>query len=374
MGFYDLLASYEKEDIQKITVSFSQRDVWRALSRENCGSEDFLALLSPAARPFLEQMAVKARDLTTRHFGRTIQLFTPMYLSNFCTNGCVYCGFGCSNSISRKQLSLKEVGEEARLIAADGLKHILILTGDAPKIATPAYIGACCEELKKHFSSIAIEIYAMDTDTYRRMVDAGVDGLTLYQETYNETLYETLHPYGPKKDYHFRLDAPERGCMAGMRMVNVGALLGLDDWQRDAFFTGLHADWLQKSYPEVEVSLALPRMRPHAGSYSPACEVSDADFVQILLAQRIFMPRCGISISTRERKEFRDNIMGLGVTKMSAGVSTAVGGHSEKDSGTGQFDISDERSVEEMAVAIKNKGYQPVYQDWRPMDSWEKSA
>lgn len=365
MGFHDLLCTFDPKSLSEKTAAFTEREVKRALSGESFDREGFLALLSPAARPFLETMAVKAREISLRNFGRTLQLFTPMYLSNFCTNGCVYCGFGCKNAIPRKQLSMAEVEKEASLIAATGLRHILILTGDAPKIATPEYLEACCQILRKHFSSIAIEIYAMDTPTYRRMVDAGVDGLTLYQETYNEGLYESLHPFGPKRDFHFRLDAPERGCMAGMRMVNVGALLGLDDWRQDSFFTGLHAAWLQERYPEVEISISLPRMRPHAGSYAPAFEVTDADFVQILLALRLFLPRCGISVSTREQAEFRNHLMPLGVTRMSAGVTTAVGGHSEKDSGTGQFDISDERSVEEMAAAIIQRGYQPVYQDWR---------
>lgn len=365
MGFADVLHRIERRNFSEKMENYTKDQVRRALGRERCDQEDFLALLSPAARPWLEEIAVRAQDISVRNFGRTMHLFTPMYLSNYCSNGCVYCGFACSNQIARKQLSLDEVAQEARAIAATGLRHILILTGEAPRMASLDYLESCCRILQQHFSSIAIEIYALDTPGYQRLVAAGVDGLTIYQETYNQDLYATLHPFGPKRDFHFRLDAPERGCRAGMRMVSLGALLGLDDWRWDSLCTGLHAAWLQEQHPEVEISVALPRMRPHAGSYSPAWDVSDVDFVQILLALRLFLPRCGISISTRERAWFRNKLISLGVTRMSAGVSTAVGGHGDTDAGTGQFAISDERSVAEMAAAIMGQGYQPVYQDWR---------
>lgn len=368
MSFYDNLDYIKGQDINGYLSCVTENDVLRAISGRTCSAEGFLAMLSPAARPFIEDMAQRASEISVRQFGRTIQLFTPLYLSNFCTNGCVYCGFGCKNSINRKQLSINEVDIEAATIASTGLRHILILTGDAPKIATVGYLEECCKKLRNHFSSIAIEIYALTEPEYKRLIESGVDGLTIYQETYNEELYDVLHPFGPKKDFRFRLDAPERGCLAGMRMVNVGALLGLDDWRRDAFISGLHAAYLQDKYPDVEISMSLPRMRPHAGSYEPGFPVSDLDFVQIMLALRIFMPRCGISISTRESAEFRNRIMRLGVTRMSAGVTTAVGGHTQKDEATGQFDISDERSVEEMVAAITGNGYQPVFQDWRPIE------
>ena len=219
----------------------------------------------------------------------------------------------------------------------------------------------------KYFPSVSIEIYAMETDEYAALVKSGVDGLTIYQETYDETLYATLHPRGPKKDFRYRLDAPERGCQAGMRVVNVGALLGLGDWRRDAFITGMHGAYLQDRYPNVDISVSLPRMRPHAGEFQPQSIVSDRDMVQTMLAMRIFLPRLGITVSTRESAEFRENILPLGVTKMSAGVSTAVGGHSQDGDKVGQFDISDERSVAEMCAALRERGYQPVFKDWEPI-------
>lgn len=241
------------------------------------------------------------------------------------------------------------------------------MTGEAPKIAGVDYIKECCEILKSHFTSITIEIFALDTQEYRELVEAGVDGLTLYQETYNEALYKTLHLKGPKKDYRFRLDAPERGCLAGMRTVGIGALLGLDDWRKEAFLTGLHADYLQTRYPEVEISVSLPRIRPHVGSFDPACIVNDYHMVQIMTALRLFLPRCGITVSTRENESFRDNIMGLGVTKMSASSSTVVGGHTQKDENVGQFDISDQRNVDQMCLALQQHGFQPVFKDWHPL-------
>jgi len=247
------------------------------------------------------------------------------------------------------------------------LKHILILTGDARRMADLPYLKSCIKILAEYFTSIAIEIYALEEQEYGELIEAGVDSLTIYQETYNETLYNKLHVKGPKRDYRFRLDAPERACRATMRAVNIGALLGLDEWRREAFLTGLHAHYLQDQYPDVEVSVSLPRLRPHAGNYQPRSQVSDKNLVQIMLALRLFMPRAGITISTREAAVFRDNIIRLGVTKMSAGSSTKVGGHTIAKADTGQFDISDERTVAEMKTYIEKLGYQPVFKDWQPI-------
>jgi 2-iminoacetate synthase len=332
--------------------------------------EDFMALMSPAASSLLEEMAAKASRLTVQHFGRTVSLFTPLYLANFCTNHCVYCGFNCTNSIHRSKLTLDEVDAEGAAIATTGLKNLLILTGDAPAKTGVDYLEACTRVLTKHFPSVSIEVYALTEEEYARLVKAGVDGMTMFQETYDEKLYAVLHPKGPKRDYRFRLDAPERACKAGMRVVNIGALLGLGDWRRDALLTGLHAAYLMHNYPETDIAVSLPRMRPHVGDWEPATIVSDRDMVQFLMALRLFLPRVGITISTRENAEFRENILPLGVTRMSAGVSTAVGGHSDgtgDEENTGQFDISDARSVDEVCAALRDKGYQPVFKDWEPI-------
>ena len=365
MGFYDHYAAYRDGGIPRQVESAADGDVQRVLGKRTLAPEDFLCLLSPAAEPHLEQMAQKAHDLTVAQFGRTMVLFTPLYLSNFCTNSCLYCGFNQNNRIVRRQLTLKEVETEARVIAETGLKHILILTGDAPAIASVAYIESCCKLLGRYFPAIGMEIYALSQVDYRRLIEAGVDSLTLYQETYNEALYSRLHPKGPKRDYRFRLDAPERACRAGMRAVNVGALLGLDDWRQDAFFTGLHAHYLQDRYPETEISVSLPRIRPHVGGYQPGCIVDDRHIVQTMTALRLFMPRAGITISTRERARFRDRLLPLGVTRMSAGSCTAVGGRTDKADSTAQFEISDERTAPEMVDMLRRAGWQPVFKDWQ---------
>ena len=375
MSFYDICTELMHADLDERLASVTEADVRRALAAHKPGPWDLLAMLSPAASPLLETMAEKGSRLTLQHFGRTIHLFTPLYLSNFCTNHCVYCGFNSGNRIPRSQLTLEQVEAEAKAISAMGLKNLLILTGDCRAKAGPDYLHDCVTVLRKYFPSVSIEIYAMEEDEYRALVRDGVDGMTMFQETYDETLYPTLHPKGPKSDFRFRLDAPERCCKAGMRVVNIGALLGLSDWRKDAFLTGMHAAYLMDRYPETDIATSLPRMRPHAGEYQPATVVSDRDLVQVMLALRLFLPRLGITISTREAPEFRENILPLGVTRMSAGVSTAVGGHADTDEdNVGQFEISDGRSVDEMCAVLRAHGYQPVFKDWHPLDGMEKGA
>lgn len=363
MSFYDLLAKYKTFDFAGFLAGVTPSQVNGIMHKERLTSLDFLALLSPVADEFLEAMAQKAHRLTTQHFGRTVLLYTPLYLANYCVNRCVYCGFSLDNILTRKQLSLPEVEAEAKVIAATGLRHILILTGEARNISSVAYIHDCVELLKRYFSSISIEIYPLETNEYRELVAAGVDGLTIYQEVYDEGQYLKLHPAGPKRNYRYRLDVPERGCKAGMRTVNIGALLGLNDWRKEAFATALHADYLQQRYPEVEISMSPPRMRPHQGGYQSPFIIADKEFVQYLLAFRLFMPRSGITLSTRESARLRDHMVKLGVTKMSAGTCTMVGGRVAKGE-EGQFEISDGRSVEEVAAMLYAQGYQPVYKDW----------
>ncbi|MFH1912732.1 MAG: 2-iminoacetate synthase ThiH [Pseudomonadota bacterium] len=367
MSFYVQCAEFGAMPLAERSAAVTGADVRRVLSGPCRAPGDLLTLLSPAAAPFLEEMAGRASQLTLQHFGRTIQLFTPLYLSNHCANHCVYCGFNATNAIPRSQLTLEQVETEAKAIASTGLRQLLILTGESRAKASPEYLEACLGVLRRHFPSVSIEIYAMEQDEYERMIRAGVDGLTLFQETYDEALYARLHPRGPKRDYRFRLDAPERACRAGMRVVNIGALLGLGDWRRDALLTGLHGAYLQRKYPEVDIAVSLPRMRPHAGAFQPASIVSDADLVQIMLALRLFLPRLGITISTRETARLRDNLLPLGVTRMSAGVSTAVGGHSQEGDKVGQFEISDDRSVDAMCAMLKARGFQPVFADWQPL-------
>lgn len=373
-GFYPELARGARSWDAMQPESFTDADVRKSLAAERISKRDFLALLSPAAEPYLEAMALRARDETIRHFGRTVQLFTPLYLANFCTNRCVYCGFNTNRDIARQMLTLDQVDAEARAIAATGLRKILALTGDAPAKTGVRYLADCVAVLARHFPSVGIEVPSMTAEEYALVVAAGADSMTMFQETYNEPLYAKLHPAGPKRDFAFRLDAPQRAVMGGMRAVNLGALLGLDDWRRDMFFTGLHTAFLQERYPEQEISVSLPRMRPcgekpetkEEREFAPV-PVSDKHFVQALTAFRCFMPQAGITMSTREPAWLRDKLIPLGVTRVSAGVCTAVGGHAadaDVKDGEPQFDISDPRSVDEMAAVLERLGYQPVYTDW----------
>lgn len=366
MSFYAEIEKYQDFAFDDFFAAVTEADVHRVLGHDRLSPLDYLSLLSPAAAACLEDMAQKAHRLTVQHFGRTMLLYTPLYVANFCVNHCLYCGYQARNAMPRRALTTDEVAAEAGVIAASGLKHILLLTGESRRYSPVSYIRECVEVLRKYFTAISIEIYPLSEAEYAELIAAGVDGLTIYQETYDRNTYAYLHPAGPKRDYRFRLEAPERACAAGMRSVNVGALLGLADWRRDAFLTGLHADWLQRAYPDAEISISPPRMRPHLGDgYQPAVRVGDRDLVQYITAYRLFMPRGGVTVSTRERGELRDHLLKLGVTKMSAGVSTAVGGRAQGDHETHQFEIADERTVAEMAAMLYRQGYQPLYKDWQ---------
>ncbi len=366
MSFYEKYREYQNFNFSDFLDGVTDEDVFRAIDKERLNEFDFLALLSNRAERFLEQTARKSQQLTLQYFGKVIFLFTPLYLANYCVNHCVYCGFNYNNEIVRKKLSLEEVEQEAKTISATGHRHVLVLTGESRQKSPVSYIKECVEVLKRYFTSLSIEVYPLETDEYKVLIDAGVDGFTMFQEVYNENTYQLLHPKGPKHNYRYRLDAPERACQAFMRSVGIGTLMGLDDLVREAFFTGLHAHSLQDKYPDTEISISLPRIRPHAaGRFQPKYEVSDKFLVQVMLAMRLYLPRAGITISTRERAGFRDHLIGLGVTRLSAGSSTEVGGYTLKGKTPGQFAISDERNVGEIKEMLCRKGYQPVFKDWQ---------
>ncbi len=369
MSYYDIYTKYKDSKWNGLLEDVSKQTIERSIYSDNVNIDQLIALLSPKAEERLEEMASRAHEITLRYFGRTIQLYTPMYLSDYCDNECLYCGFNSKNRIKRKRLSLDEVEKEAQFISATGLKHILILTGDSRSQSPINYIKDCLETLRKYFSSVSIEIYALTENEYKELVQEGVDGLTIYQETYDEECYKKLHPKGPKSDYLFRLDAPERGAKAGMRNINIGVLLGLNDWRRDIFFTALHAKYLQDNFTDVEIGSSIPRIRPNIGNFKALYEVSDKNMVQIILVLRLFLPRLGISVSTREDPNFRENLIGLGITRMSAGSTTRVGGHTIEVYGEGssQFEISDTRSVAEIMALLEKKGYQGILKDWLPL-------
>jgi 2-iminoacetate synthase len=367
MTFYDEVSKYQDTDFTGILDGFTTSQIARALDKPELQPQDFLALLSPKANNSLEDIAQAAHSVTLRNFGRNIFLFIPLYLANYCVNHCVYCGFNADNNITRCKLTLPEVENEAQAIARTGMKHLLILTGESRLESPVSYIKDCVLILKKYFSSVSIEIYPLSTEEYAELISAGIDGLTVFQEVYDRNIYARVHPQGPKHNYQFRLEAPERAGQAGIRTINIGPLLGLNDWRSEIFMTGLHAAYLQKKFPEIEVSISCPRMRPEVGGYEAEFPVSDRDLVQLILALRLFLPRAGITISTRESAEFRDNLVKLGVTKMSAASSTAVGGYATAQHSVGQFEISDHRSTDEVREAIAARGYKPIFKDWHDL-------
>lgn len=345
---------------------YTASDVLRAIESDSCSPEDFKALLSPAAEPFLEQIARKARQETRKHFGNSTYFFTPIYISNYCENYCIYCGFNCHNKIKRAKLSMEEIHDEMKAIADTGLEEILILTGESRKASDVKYIGEACKIAREYFKNIGIEVYPMNSDEYRYLHECGADYVTVFQETYNSDKYETLHLAGHKRIFPYRFNAQERALMGGMRGVAFAALLGLDDFRKDALGTGMHAYLIQRKYPWAEISISCPRLRPikNNASINPK-DVHEKQLLQIMCAYRIFLPFAGMTISTRERAEFRDNVVGLAATKISAGVSTGIGSHSEsEDKGDAQFEIADTRGLDEIYESLKKRGIQPVMNDY----------
>lgn len=345
---------------------YTAKDVKEALEAETCSVDNFKALLSPAALPFLEEIAQKAQKETRKHFGNSVAIFTPLYIANYCENYCVYCGFNCHNKIKRAQLNAEEIEKEMQAIAETGLEEVLILTGESPNKSSVEYIGEACKIAKKYFKLIGLEVYPMDSKDYAYLHECGADFVTVFQETYNSDKYKTLHLGGRKRIFPYRLNAQERAIMGGMRGVGFAALLGLDDFRKDALATGMHAYLLQKKYPHAEIAFSCPRLRPiiNNDKINPK-DVHEPQLLQIICAYRIFMPFASITISTRECERFRDNIIQIAATKISAGVNVGIGGHSqEEEKGDEQFEISDGRSVDEIYQMIEDKGMQPVMTDY----------
>lgn len=346
---------------------YTGADVKRALMKEQLEIEDFEALLSPAAEPYIEQMAQKAKQETAKHFGNSVYMFTPIYISNYCENYCVYCGFNCHNHIHRMKLNTEEIEKEMAAIAKTGLEEILILTGESRAQSDVSYIGEACKIARKYFKMVGIEVYPMNSDEYAYLQKCGADYVTVFQETYDSDKYETLHLAGHKRIFPYRFHAQERALKGGMRGVAFAALLGLADFRKDALATGLHAYYVQRKYPYAEISFSCPRLRPivNNANINPK-DVHEKQLLQIMCAYRLFMPFAGMTISTRERAEFRNHVIGMTATKISAGVSTGIGSHSDEveEKGDDQFEIADNRNVDEVFAAIKEHGLQPVMNDY----------
>ena len=355
------------------STKYTAKDVENALEHETCSIEDFKALLSPAAEPFLEQMAQRARLETSKHFGNTVYLFTPLYIANYCENYCVYCGFNCYNHIHRMKLSMEQIEREMKVIADSGMEEILILTGESRRQSDVHYIGEACKLARKYFRMVGLEIYPVNTEEYRYLHECGADYVTVFQETYDADKYETLHLMGHKRVWPYRFDAQERALRGGMRGVAFSALLGLSDFRKDALASALHVYYLQRKYPHAEMSLSCPRLRPiiNNDKINPL-DVHEKQLCQILCAYRIFLPFVGITVSSRESAQFRNGIVKIAATKVSAGVSTGIGDHESKysgkesqdEKGDEQFEIDDNRSFDTMYQDMESQGLQPVLNEY----------
>ncbi len=345
---------------------YTEEDVKAAIEAERCSLENFKALLSPAALPHLEEIARKAQMETRKHFGNSVMIFTPLYIANYCENYCVYCGFNCHNQIKRAKLNAKEIEREMKAIADSGLEEVLILTGESPKMSDVTYIGDACKIARKYFKVVGLEVYPMDSKDYAYLHECGADFVTVFQETYNPEKYKTLHLGGRKRIFPYRFNAQERAVMGGIRGVGFAALLGLDDFRKDALATGMHAWLLQRKYPHAEIAFSCPRLRPiiNNDKINPK-DVHEPQLLQVICAYRIFMPFASITISSRESAKFRNHIIKIAATKISAGVNVGIGGHSqEEEKGDEQFEIDDGRTVDEIYHMIEKSGMQPVMTDY----------
>lgn len=375
--FKELFDRYDWDAVQTSIRLKTSADVVAALSRTRRTLEDFKALLSPAAAPYLEQMAQVSHRLTHQRFGKTIRLFAPLYLSNECNNVCTYCGFSFDNKIRRKTLTPTEILSEVAVLRGHGFRHVLLVTGESAHTVNVDYMIRAVELIRDQFAHLSIEVQPLLQAEYERLHHAGVYSVLVYQETYHKERYAAYHPKGKKSNFYYRLETPDRIGMAGMHKIGLGVLLGLEDWRTDSFFCALHLGYLQRRYWQTQYSLSFPRIRPAEGidrsadagarsasGDSEGCHISDRELVQLICAYRLLNPDLDLSISTRESETFRDHVIPLGTTTMSAGSKTNPGGYSVDEESLEQFEISDERSPEAIAALITRTGYDPVWKDW----------
>lgn len=362
--FNEIFKKYDWNSIQEKIYAVTAKEVEESLSKEKCSINDFLNFISPVAQNYLETMAQKSHVLTKQRFGKTIQMYAPMYLSNECQNICTYCGFSLDNKIKRKTLTDAEIKEEILVLKEAGFDHILLVTGEANYTVNINYFLNAIQLIQKHFTNISVEVQPLSEEEYVALHKAGVHTVLVYQETYHEEIYKKYHPKGKKSNFEFRLETPDRIGKAGIHKIGLGVLLGLENWRTDSFFNALHIDYLQKNYWQSKYSVSFPRLRPAEGIIEPNFIMNDKDLTQLICAYRIWNPDLEISISTRENEKFRDNIIPIGTTTMSAGSKTNPGGYSVDKQSLEQFETSDERSAFEMATIIRQKGYEPVWKDW----------
>lgn len=364
MSFYEVIKKYSYEYVKDLIYNADEKYIKNALYKEKLTEKDLAYLLSPKSESYLEEMAEISHNITLQRFGKTIRIYAPIYLSNFCTNSCIYCGFNRKNSIPRVALSLDSIKKEAEIVASSGIKNIILVTGDNMKKFSFDMLLQSVKLCTEYFPFISIEVPSLTFEQYEELHNAGADGLTMFQETYIENLYPAFHPTGPKADYLYRLETPEKAAQAGMRSISLGSLLGLTDYRIDTFYMCLHAEYLSKKYWRSHISSSFPRIRHAAGEYKPEYNVSDKNLLQLIFAYRMFLHDAGINISTREPAVLRDKLIYLGATIMSAGSKTEPGGYSAAQDDAAQFSIEDNRSVEEFCSAVKKLGFDPVLKDW----------
>ena len=364
---YDYLQRYDFGRLQEAIYSQRPADVERALSRPHRELTDFLALISPAAEAYLEPMAREAQRLTLERYGRTLQLYLPLYLSNVCSNSCVYCGFSVEHHIRRRRLTLAEIDREVAAIKELGFRHLLLVSGEDLRASSWHYYLEVVKHLRPHFAQLSLEVQPLETEQYAALGEAGISYVCVYQETYHEAAYPKYHLQGKKADYRYRLETPDRIAQAGIPKIGLGALLGLEEWRTDSAFTALHLDYLKHRYRQTRYSVSLPRLRPAVGGYDPAYPIDDRGVLQLILAYRLLDPHLEISLSTRESETFRNHVLPLGITSMSAGSHTEPGGYAEQHEDLEQFAIADSRSPAEFVAYLRSVGYAAVWKDW---DSW----
>lgn len=364
MSFNDIFERHSWEETSRSIYAKTSADVEQALNASKRTLEDFKALISPAAAPYLERMARLSQQLTLKRFGNTIQMYVPLYLSNECNNICTYCGFSYDNKVKRKTLSPMEIMEEVAVIKEMGYDHVLLVTGEANQSVHTDYFKKVLELIRPHFAHISMEVQPLDLSDYQELTPYGLNTVLVYQETYHEEDYKKHHPKGKKSNFQYRLDTPDRLGQAGIHKMGLGVLIGLEDWRTDSFFTALHLNYLEKKYWRSKYSISFPRLRPFSGGLEPKVAMNDRELVQLICAYRLFNEEIELSISTRESVAFRDNIIKLGITSISAGSKTNPGGYAVEPQSLEQFEISDERTAAEIAEMIHKQGYEAVWKDW----------
>lgn len=362
--FREVFDGYSWENVLRDIYTKTAADVERALHARKRDLNDFMALISPAAAPYLEQMAQLSHRITQKRFGKTIQLYAPLYLSNECQNICTYCGFSLDNKLRRKTLTGIEMMQEVEYLKQEGFDHVLLVTGEANKTVGVDYLRNAIRMLRPHFANISIEVQPMDQEDYELLIAEGLYAVLVYQETYHQDNYKLYHPKGKKSNFDYRLATPDRLGNAGIHKIGLGVLIGLEDWRADNFFTALHINYLERNFWQTKYSISFPRLRPAEGLIEPKVAISDKELVQLICAWRIYNEELELSISTRESALFRDHIIQMGATTISAGSRTNPGGYTVEPESLEQFSIDDDRTVAEVRQMIERKGYKPVWKDW----------